>query len=83
MLREFRAAAFVRGLLAVAGLSLSLVAWPAQAAQEIVISNPTAISYGVQGNLVYLRNLNSYDSSWLSGPYNYWIDVSTPGGQAM
>jgi hypothetical protein len=73
----------MRGLLAVAGLSSSLVAWPAQAAQGIVISNPTAIAYGVQGNMVYLRNLNSYDSTWLPCCYNYWIDVSTPGGQAM
>jgi hypothetical protein len=34
------------------------------------------------GTRIYLRNLNSFDSSVLGCCYNYWIDVSTDAGKA-
>ena len=32
---------------------------------------------------VYLRNLNKFDSTVPSCCYNYWIDLTTPAGQAQ
>lgn len=60
-----------------------LVSAPAGASSGIVINDASTILYGVQDNKVYLRNLNTYDPSWLPCCYNYWIDLSTDGGKAM
>jgi len=64
------------------GSAFSLVS-PASAGNTIVITDPSAVKYGIQGNMVYLRNLSDFDSSWLPCCYNYWFDLSTDGGRAM
>ena len=64
-------------------VALGLPTGAAQAAQEITIADPSTISYAVQNGMVYLRNLSTYDSTWLPCCYNYWIDLSTPNGQAQ
>lgn len=63
--------------------SLGFVSQPVTAGSGIVISDPTGIQYAVQDGKVYLRNLNSYDSTWLPCCYNYWIDLSTDNGKAQ
>jgi hypothetical protein len=47
------------------------------------VADASQIQYLIDtGHQVYLRNLNQFDSSVLGCCYNYWLDLSVPGGQA-
>jgi len=68
-------------VLLLGGLSLSA---PALADYWFHVPDTSQLKY-VAGNdsKIYLRNLSQFDSTVLGCCYNYWIDVSTPGGQAI
>ena|ERR1700730_12904873 len=48
------------------------------------VSDASQIQYLIDsGQRVYLRNLNTFDTTVLGCCYNYWIDLSTEGGKAQ
>ena len=46
------------------------------------VNDASQIQYMVGSPQIYLRNLNTFDSTVLGCCYNYWIDVSTDAGKA-
>jgi hypothetical protein len=46
------------------------------------VNDASQIQYLVGSPQIYLRNLNTFDSTVLGCCYNYWIDVSTDAGKA-
>jgi hypothetical protein len=46
------------------------------------VNDASQIQYLIGSPQIYLRNLNTFDSTVLSCCYNYWIDVSTDAGKA-
>lgn len=73
-------------LVAASGLFLlAALAKPASATDWISITDASQIKYQYQpsSNRVYLRNLHTFDSSFLACCYNYWIDTSTDSGKTM
>jgi hypothetical protein len=46
------------------------------------VNDASQIQYLIGGPQIYLRNLNTFDSTVLGCCYNYWIDVSTDAGKA-
>lgn len=47
------------------------------------VADASQIQYLTDGGTrIYLRNLNSFDSTVLGCCYNYWIDVSSEAGKA-
>ncbi|GAA0463896.1 hypothetical protein GCM10009096_00460 [Parasphingorhabdus litoris] len=67
-------------LLAALGI-LSLPS-PALAASAVQVSDASQIKFLVSDNKVFLRNLDQFDSSWLSCCYNYWFDLTTETGKS-
>lgn len=52
----------------------------AYADQYIHVPNAAQLSFQTGGSLIYIRNLNTFDSSALGCCYNYWIDTGTAEG---
>jgi hypothetical protein len=46
------------------------------------VNDASQIQYLIGSPQIYLRNLNTFDSTVLGCCYNYWIDVSTDAGKA-
>ena len=46
------------------------------------VNDASQIQYFISGPQIYLRNLNSFDSTVLGCCYNYWVDISTDPGKA-
>lgn len=46
------------------------------------VNDASQITYLVGNPQIYLRNLNTFDSTVLGCCYNYWIDISTDAGKA-
>jgi hypothetical protein len=73
-----------KALAASALLLLSASPSWSQTDSQIEISCAQAV-YAIQSNAVYLRNLNTWDKGgkWMGCCYNYYFDLTIPGGQAM
>jgi len=46
------------------------------------VTDASQIQYLTGSPQIYLRNLNTFDSTVLGCCYNYWIDISTDAGKA-
>jgi hypothetical protein len=67
------------GALLVFGAAFSL---DARADYWFKVNDASQIQYLIGSPQIYLRNLNTFDSTVLGCCYNYWIDISTDGGKA-
>jgi hypothetical protein len=46
------------------------------------VNDASQLTFLIGNPQIYLRNLNSFDSSVLGCCYNYWVDISTDAGKA-
>lgn len=57
---------------------------PLHASDFLYIADASEIKWQITStNKIYLRNLDSFDSSYLPCCYNYWIDASTDAGKSF
>jgi len=68
------------GAFLVLGAAFSL---DARADYWFKVNDASQIQYFVNSSQIYLRNLNTFDSSVLGCCFNYWIDISTDSGKAI
>lgn len=59
------------------------VAATACADDGVSIADARNITWQIAGDRVYVRNLSSFDSTFLPCCYNYYIDISSETGRAM
>lgn len=57
---------------------------PLQASDFLHVTDASQIRWQITAeNKVYLRNLNTFDASFLPCCYEYWIDASTDAGKSF
>ena len=56
----------------------------ANATDWITVNDMSQLKWQISpGGIVYLRNLNEFNSEALPCCYNYFIDTTTPGGKSL
>ena len=56
----------------------------AEATDFLQIDDASQIQWQITSqNRVYLRNLNTFDATYLACCYNYWFDASTDAGKSF
>ena len=82
MTRSMKAASFKAAVFSI--LMVLFLPAPASASDFLHIDDASQIKWQITAqNKVYLRNLKSFDASFLPCCYEYWFDASTDAGKSF
>lgn len=60
-----------------------LTGTPAFAVDGVRVSDASKLLWVIDGNRLYLRNLDAFGAGWQGCCYAYWIDLGTDNGKSQ